>query len=371
MIIKNASFDIVTETNPLKKIEKIARICYKSEDKICDGSDERMVASLISRKHTAMLEHAAIAVIVTKDLYKQIFAQVREKMETHISATQSVAFTDTLPQHRYLRFTETPLCNANGNNEENADYFVADGKTSFTRYIISGNIRAWLEYFLDAGVVPTDLFTVVDDAACNIFSKYVIKTYATSTAIDKKRVILIPSMAQLTPNERMVHELFTVIFTVDRGITHELVRMREASFAQESTRYCNYANDKFGSEITVIKPCFESWKDENASIPYAIWRDACLEAEKKYFELLSAGAMPQEARDVLPTSVKSDIAVTANLTEWRHIFNLRACDTTGVAHPQMHEIMCPLLFEARIKYAFAFGDLVMPANINQNQVKGK
>lgn len=361
MIIKNAGYNTITETNPLKKIERIARICYKSEDKICDGSDERMIASLISRprQHIAMLEHAAIAVIVTKDLYEQVFTQVRRKMETNISATQNIAFAPSLPRHRYLRFTETPLCNANGDDSKNAEYFVADGETSFTRYIISGNIRAWLEYFIDAGIVPTELYSVVDDMAHNIFSKYAISAYKTPVMTDKKHVVPVQSMSQLSPNERMVHELFTVLFTTDRGITHELVRMREASFAQESTRYCNYSNDKFGSEITVIKPCFEAWANNESKL-YAIWEKACLAAEKAYFELLEAGATPQEARDVLPTSVKSDIAVTANLTEWRHIFELRVCDTTGAAHPQMHEIMCPLFIEARSKYDFAFGDLVMP-----------
>ena len=144
------------------------------------------------------------------------------------------------------------------------------------------------------------------------------------------------------------------------GNTHELVRMRDCSFAQESTRYCNYANGKFSNEITVILPCFfDTGMGTNSnSLVYKEWESACKNAEASYFKLLEYGAKPQEARDVLPTSVKADIVMTTNLAEWKHIFNLRACDSTGPAHPQMKEVMIPLFKEMREKYPFAFGDMV-------------
>ena len=145
----------------------------------------------------------------------------------------------------------------------------------------------------------------------------------------------------------------SVLFTVDRGVTHELVRHRLASFAQESTRYCNYSHDKFGDEITVIKPYFF----EKDSPEYKLWKDSCLQAEKAYFDLLKAGATPQEARLVLPTSVKADITVTANIREWRHILNLRAAGTTGKPHPQMCEVMVPLLNELHQKVPVVFDDI--------------
>lgn len=145
------------------------------------------------------------------------------------------------------------------------------------------------------------------------------------------------------------HEFIKVRFICDRGIGHELVRHRHCAFAQESTRYCNYSKDKFGNEITVIEPYF--FKD---SARYSIWKDACESAEKAYFELLETGASPQEARSVLPNSLKTEIVVTADITEWRHIFEQR---TAEAAHPQMRELMLPLLADLNKRYPVFFGDI--------------
>lgn len=132
------------------------------------------------------------------------------------------------------------------------------------------------------------------------------------------------------------HEKITLMFITDRGITHEIVRHRLGSYSQESTRYCNYANDKFGNEITVIEPFYYRDRPEE----YEIWKKACEEAQKNYFALLQAGSRPQEARSVLPNSLKTEIAVTYNLREWRHFLKLR-CGKG--AHPQIKEIAIPLL----------------------------
>lgn len=337
MIITNASHSIITETDPLKKIEQIARICYKSEDKITDGSDIKMVNALIARKHTAMLEHANIILDVSQNIYYYVALRVRT-IQAIISPEHPVN------KRLYLRFSETHHDNK-------------------IRYLISGNIRAWYEYFrYQLEKVYEPLFDTINGVIRNILSKDSVNFSALpemDLLTDNKTVYMdnfinvVSDINTLTDNERMIHEDLSVKFTVDRGVTHELVRMREASFAQESTRYCNYSKDKFGNEITVVRPCFEGW-DENR---FTLWQNACENAEKSYFALLAAGATPQEARDVLPTSVKSEIAVTANLAEWYHILNLRACDATGPAHPQMHEIMIPLLDEFKISHPFAFGAL--------------
>ncbi len=156
------------------------------------------------------------------------------------------------------------------------------------------------------------------------------------------------------------HFNITVRFLVDRGITHELVRHRLASFSQESTRYCSYDNDKFGNQISVIEP-FINWPDkyvdtsEEQKEIYAVWRNACEEAEQSYFELLKLGCPPQIARSVLPNSLASEIVVTANLREWRKIFSLR---TTSGAHPQMRQIMVPLLKRLNDEIPVIFEDLV-------------
>ena len=126
------------------------------------------------------------------------------------------------------------------------------------------------------------------------------------------------------------HFSFTVKFIVDRGISHEIVRHRLASFAQESTRYCNYSKDQFQGEITVIRPLFLVEGTQG----WWAWKDACQTAENRYFNMLDFGCTPQEARCVLPTCLKTEICMTANLREWRWFFKLRAADYTGKAHPQ-------------------------------------
>lgn len=177
------------------------------------------------------------------------------------------------------------------------------------------------------------------------------------------------------------HASFSVVFTVDRGVSHELVRHRMASFAQESSRFCNYSDGKFGSEITVIEPCFynniNSFKKReirelidngemaeireaglsDEELRYALWYESCSLAETNYIAMIQHGATPQEARDVLPTSLKTEVVVTANMRSWRHVFKLRAAGETGKPHPQMTEIMVPLLKELKQKLPVLFEDI--------------
>ena len=155
------------------------------------------------------------------------------------------------------------------------------------------------------------------------------------------------------------HHSISVLFTTDRGVTHEAVRHRIASFSQESTRYCNYAKDKFGNEITVIdieKALYLDPVTKNldgcAKLAILVaWGEAMRDAEKHYFKMLELGASPQIARGVLPNSLKTELVITANLREWLHIFNLR---TAIAAHPQIREVMIPLLqeFQERIPVVF-------------------
>lgn len=156
------------------------------------------------------------------------------------------------------------------------------------------------------------------------------------------------------------HFSFSVKFIVDRGVSHEIVRHRVASFAQESTRYCNYGTK--GGEITVIEPFYlmadgVKVSTDNWSERYGAWVSACEEAEKSYLRMIADGASPQEARAVLPTSLKTEVVMTANLREWRHFFSLRACGVTGKPHPQMLEVAVPLLKEIKELIPVVFDDL--------------
>lgn len=146
------------------------------------------------------------------------------------------------------------------------------------------------------------------------------------------------------------HFSFTVKFIVDRGVSHEIVRHRLASYCQESTRYCNYSKDGFGNEITVIEPVFF----ETDFDKWCCWADACLAAERAYFKLIYSGCTPQEARSVLPTSLKTEVVMTANIREWRHFLRLR---TSKAAHPQIREVAIPLLHELQRLVPVLFDDI--------------
>lgn len=146
------------------------------------------------------------------------------------------------------------------------------------------------------------------------------------------------------------HEKITVKFICDRGVSHEIVRHRIASYSQESTRYCNYNQDKFGSELTLIKPCF--W--EEGQEKYEIWKSNMQMIEDNYNKLIAMGAKPEEARSILPNSLKTEIVVTMNMREMRHFLRLR---TSPKAHPQMRQVAYMLLRELKEKLPVLFEDI--------------
>ena len=291
MKIINSQASVLVENDLIKKIEKCGRVCYKSEDKITEDSAEKFVANIIKRGHEAVLEHASFIFQVSYNVYHDI----RDKV---------IFVENRYPVKMYLRFTDS------------------DG------YIVSGNVRAWRDFFCFAGVPP--YMNDFVEASPILFSEF--KSDFPFNLIGGKW-----SIRQISTNElvstyqRLVHEDVSVKFICDRGVTHEIVRHRPASFCQESTRYCNYSNGKFGGEITVIKPCFFK---EN-STRYLNWYVACESAETAYNAILEDGGTPQEARDVLPNSLKTELIMTAPLMEWCHFFNLRM---SPAAHPQMREV---------------------------------
>lgn len=178
------------------------------------------------------------------------------------------------------------------------------------------------------------------------------------------------------------HVSATVKFVCDRGVSHEIVRHRIASYSQESTRYCNYSSDKFGGHVTFVKPCFlpgcpigefksidvfmeksvESEINHHSEVnALHLWGNAMLTSEHFYFGLLSnkenslqCDLHPQEARSVLPNSLKTEIVCTFNFREWRHFFKLR---TSKAAHPQMRELTVPLLKRFKILFPVIFDDI--------------
>lgn len=162
------------------------------------------------------------------------------------------------------------------------------------------------------------------------------------------------------------HYSMTVQFIVDRGVSHEIVRHRMASYAQESTRYCNYSKGKFRGGISVI--CPEELQqppefDSDQTGKHYVWWQACIEAETRYLQLVDQyGVPPELARSVLPHALATELVMTANLREWRHFLALRAVGTTGKPHPQIKEVAMPLLHELADWLPEVFGDLGTEAN---------
>ena len=290
-------------------IELAARTCYKTEDAIKDGSAEAIVSMLISRQHTAMLEHGDYIFLV--DDYK-ILDNVAYSLRRHEENTG-----------HHIRLSITAEAN---------------------RPIISGNIRAWRE-LMETNTMAAWYFSAAIDP---IFIGDVVPE---EERIEDGRIKQITYADLRDGLEQRVHLRQTVRFTVDRGVTHELVRHREMSFAQESTRYCNYTLGKFGGEITVIEPSFL----EEGSEEYALWKRQCMSAETTYTHMLRMGLTAQQARTVLPHSTKADLIVTGTLGQWDAFFDLRAREVTGPAHPQAAEVAKPLLQEMASRFPAAFG----------------
>lgn len=309
---------------PYQFMERVGRICYKSEDKITDESAVKFIGVLAKNKHTAMLEHAHIYL----DLNEMTLSDIISAMSMESMRAELHNIT---PVINYFNITnEGPAHILSGSfrafiNLFENKYLCMERAVIYIKNALS---KTYPEVFNKLTENELNLLKEQDEYTKNEY----VAVYTRDEFIDFVNRIFTPESVNLILYKHLTH---TVLFTCDRGVTHEFVRHRPSSFAQESTRYCNYSQDKFGNEITVIKPCF--WDDDSKEMK--LWEKACDFAESCYFDLLLSGATPQQARDVLPTSVKTEIVITTTESEWQHIINLRLHGTTGSPHPQMVEVM--------------------------------
>jgi len=278
-------------------IERVGRTCYKSEDKMTDTSTINFIEGLVKRGHMAMLEH------------EYIYAKVD---------CDSIECMMDITAEKYIN--------------------------SYCGYI-SGSFRAFSEAInATDNQVYDDLKVLLSKKYPEVFN-YDIKDEGYGTVRLLTREQFITEVTEKFGADKLFRLLpHTVLFTCDRGVTHELVRHRPVAFAMESTRYCSYDKGKFGNEITVIKPLFF----EEGSEQYNIWKQSCEDSEKAYMSLINARAKAQEARSVLNNSIKADIWMTATEEEWQHIIDLRYHGTTGAPHPQMKEVMS-IAYEQLVK----------------------
>ena len=273
-----------------KQIERAGRVCYKSEDKITEDSAKEFVERMIKSGHGAMLEHGTVYLKIP-------FGKMLDKGEFE--------------------------------NEALACWFV-------------DNPYSWVKI---GGVGTEDCWYVTSNYRVLIEKNllYTLQYLCEPTEFHEKRV--------------------TVHFVCDRGVSHEFVRHRVFSFAQESTRYCNYSKDKFGNELTFIIPRWLSLSNGSYTYDYpngftkdgSKW-DSKLElntfllslvrSEATYLELIEQGWVPQQARAVLPNSLKTELVMTGFVSDWKRFFRLRSrIGKTGKPHPQAQELADPLMDE--------------------------
>lgn len=276
----------------LKIIERAGRTCYKSEDHTRPDSAERFVEKCIRSHHDAMLEHGDYIFLIDD---KHIYDNVAEGLQM---------IRDAGDQAPMLEMT----CINN-------------------RPIVSGNIRAWRELFGYASLAGAYFIGHMD----SIYTQ----GFFDSGMQPDPRVKQIRYADLIDRKEKLTHQRMTVRWIVDRGVSHEFVRHRKMSFAQESTRYCNYSGDKFDNEISVIEPFYLQHED------LSLWKRSTMSDEVAYMHLIRGGRTPQEARTVLPTSTKTELVMTGNLRTWQHFFDLRSAEKTGKAHPQAKQVAEP------------------------------
>lgn len=299
-IMKQQANILIPET-PMKHIEKIGRICYKSGDKIGDGTDREFVNTLQKNNHHAMLEHYRFIMQISRPIYEAL---------SQLSI-------------RHFEFSSY-------NN----------------RLLISFNARALMEFPEVSRGMAFGYLSLAQKGIRDELLGHILRQYDCHELFGINRddpPIMLSAGANFIENspsamsaeEWKVHGWMSAHFITDRGITHEIVRHREeTSFAQESTRYCNYGKS---GDISIIDQGLGIDTDE-----YCWWYDMCHELEGAYMKLIESGFKPQSARSILPTCVKTELVMTAPMYEWDHFFNLRMRGTAGVPHPMIKDLSTDL-----------------------------
>jgi thymidylate synthase (FAD) len=298
--------DLDKQSLPVR-IEGCGRICYKSEDKITPESAVPFIQSIIKHGHNSVTEMAVLTLKIQYD-------------------TESIAskFFNLMPK------------------------FLIVDKIEKKELLITGSIRAFRELYQSNSTVK-----MVKAIAEYLSRRHPLfyEDLLPERGLLKQEGVIVEKVPLETVDSLPVdllarHRHVAVLFVVNRAITHEIVRHRPVSYLQESQRYCRYSQDKFGSEVTFIKPMF--FKEESEE--YSLWEKAMQDTEKIYLKLLETSS-PQAARTVLPNSCKTELITFANLLEWLHIFKLR---TSKGAEPSMREVTIPLLKKFQEKYPTIF-----------------
>lgn len=297
------------EDNPYKLVESVGRTCYKSENSITDTSYIKFVSNCISRQHFAMLEHGHV--------YFQLF----DLGDKHYTTLLAVAGTDYVDFETIPLIDEADVCRKLGTHWIFAVSLSHLYHPQYAHISLFEAVRNLAEFTYLPGDTHLALNSPIDADKLNVIR------HPECVGVPCDIQLLCPESVKLIAPQLLHHSMR---FTCDRGVSHELVRHR-CAVAQESTRYCNYHKSRFGNAITVIKPVNIQY-DTPA---FHAWEQTCLCAERCYMAILEDGLTPQDARSVLPNSLKTEVVLTMSIRRWQHFINLRSLGTTGAPHPDM------------------------------------
>lgn len=285
---------LINEKDPIKLVETVGRLCYKSENKITDNSCYKFVNMLISHKHYAMLEHGHVHFLLTTHNNKE--------------------FPSELSQIPYIIWTEV--------QNDIYEHQKSDDRLFIVTVSLSHLFKNYDD--VDFPILNEMLYLFLEKYEELKYEIHVEFTYEINIALGDESILHL-----LSAPDAEKHTFYTMKFVCDRGVSHELVRHR-CSVAQESTRYCNYSKDKFDNQISVIKPV----NIIEGTTVYENWYHLCSSAESTYLSMLN-DVNPQDARAILPTSLKTEVILTMNLEQWQHFFDVRFYGLTGTPHPDM------------------------------------
>jgi thymidylate synthase (FAD) len=296
MRVVDPSFEIQDELDRASlviRLEACGRICYKSEEKISADSALPFVRKIAEHGHNSVMEMAVVTLHVS------------------CSSRQSTDFLGCQPKFLFVDEVEGGL-------------------------LVTGSIRAFRELytFYADDVLAQSMVDFLGAKHPYLFEGVWTPVHRPQGGDVKVKKLPLDEVERLPAALLLRHRFLGVKFIVNRAVTHEIVRHRPCSFLQESQRYCRYSQDKFGNQVTFIRPLFFA----PDSPEYELWMQAMEMTESLYLKLLETST-PQAARTVLPNSCKTEIIVYCNLAEWKHIFKLR---TSPAAEPSMREIMIPL-----------------------------
>ncbi len=312
MIVISPSTEILSHLDEQSipvRIEGCGRLCYKSEDKITDESSPKFIKTILKHGHNSVAEMAVVTleVMVEKE-------NIAEKLYA------------VLPKYLTIDKLEKNILIITGSMRGFRELYIDYGNLKIVKAMVGYLLQHHILFFEDI----TPARGIVTQAGVMV------------------RKLYLSEVKELPPHLLGRHQWVAVKFTVNRAVTHEMVRHRPCSFLQESQRYCRYGTDKFGNQVTFIKPLFY----DDDSDEYKIWVKAMEDTEALYLKLLETSS-PQAARTVLPNSCKTELIVFASLIQWAHMFKLRA---TKGADPSMREVMIPLFREFKELYPGVYGD---------------